>query len=71
MLQFPLSYILSKHTMLAQNGIWWAFPVTNIIAVVISVAYFHRGNWKERRMTEEIRITEQITEESIIEEGIM
>jgi hypothetical protein len=52
-------------------GIWWAFPVTNIVAAAISVAYFHKGSWKERRMTEEIRITEQITEESIIEEGIM
>ncbi|MCQ6963764.1 MATE family efflux transporter [Methanolobus chelungpuianus] len=71
MLQFPLSYVLSKHTTLAENGIWWAFPVTNIIAAAISVAYFHKGGWKERSMTEEIRITEQITEESIIEEGIM
>jgi putative MATE family efflux protein len=71
MLQFPLSYVLSQHTPLAEEGIWWAFPVTNILAAVISIAYFRKGNWKEHRVTEDIRITEKVTEESIIEEGIM
>src|SRR4029077_10713356 len=29
-LQFPLAYVLSKHTALNVQGIWWAFPVTNV-----------------------------------------
>jgi len=29
--QFPLAYILSKHTYLAEKGIWWSFAVTNIL----------------------------------------
>jgi Na+-driven multidrug efflux pump len=70
-LQFPLAYILSQDTVLAEQGIWWAFPVTNIIGAFISIAYFMKGNWKDHRVTEDVRISEQIKEESIVEEGIM
>ncbi|SDF32786.1 putative efflux protein, MATE family [Methanolobus vulcani] len=70
-LQFPLAYVLSQDTVLAEQGIWWAFPVTNIIGAFISIAYFMKGNWKDHRVTEDVRISEQIKEESIVEEGIM
>ena len=29
-LQFPLAYVLSKHTALGMQGIWWAFPAANV-----------------------------------------
>ncbi|MFH1416582.1 MAG: MATE family efflux transporter [Elusimicrobiota bacterium] len=69
-LRFPLAYILSQHTPLAETGLWAAFPIANIIAAIITIIWFAKGTWKQRRITEEIRLTEEITKETIIEEGM-
>ncbi len=69
-LRFPLAYILSKHTHLAETGIWIAFPLSNILAAVIAYIWFHQGSWKRKRITEEIKIIKKTTEETIIEEGL-
>jgi len=66
-LQFPLAYILSKHTVLAETGIWWAFPISNIIMAIIAVSWFLKGTWKSKRITPEIKIKEKIMEETKIE----
>jgi Na+-driven multidrug efflux pump len=70
MIQFPLAYVLSKHTALQASGIWWSFPVTNIAVAVISVCWFAQGGWKKTRLTEEDREVVKVTEETIAEEGI-
>jgi putative MATE family efflux protein len=70
MIQFPLAYVLSKHSALQASGIWWSFPVTNIAVAVISVGWFANGGWKKTRLTEEDRQTIKVTEETITEEGI-
>jgi putative MATE family efflux protein len=70
MIQFPLAYVLSKHTTLHSDGLWWSFPVTNIAVALISVAWFLRGTWKTGRLTEDDLQTQKITEDAIIEEGI-
>ena len=41
-LQLPLAYLLSGHTSLGIDGIWWAFPATNIITAVITIVWFMR-----------------------------
>ena len=69
-LRFPLAYILSQHTTLAELGLWIAFPVTNIIASIISIVWFMKGTWKQKQITEEIKITEETTKETLIEEGL-
>jgi Na+-driven multidrug efflux pump len=69
-LQFPLAYVLSKHTTLAEQGIWWSFPLTNIAVAAVSVAWFSRGTWKQTRLTEEDKQVVKVTRETIIEEGI-
>ncbi len=66
-IQFPVAYVLSKHTLLAHNGIWWSFVVTNIVTAIISVAWFMRGSWKQTRLTEDDRQIAQVTEEALIE----
>jgi len=68
-LKFPLAYFLSKHTMLAESGVWWSFPATNIIASIIAIIYFMKGGWKEKKITEKIKTAEMVTRETIIEEG--
>ncbi|MDB5824010.1 MAG: efflux pump [Herminiimonas sp.] len=70
MIQFPLAYVLSKHTTLQSDGLWWSFPVTNIAVALISVAWFARGSWMDARLTEDDLHSQKITEEAIIEEGI-
>lgn len=46
MLQFPLAYVLSKHTTLHAAGIWWSFPDTNVIVATVAVCWFAQGGWK-------------------------
>jgi Na+-driven multidrug efflux pump len=70
MLQFPLAYILSKHTALQAGGIWWSFPVTTIVVALVSLGWFAQGGWKTTVLTEEARQVAQVAEETIAEEGI-
>ncbi len=68
--QFPLAYILSKHTGLEASGLWWSFPIANIAAAIVSVCWFAQGGWKKTRLTEDDRQVTKVTEETIIEDGI-
>jgi putative MATE family efflux protein len=70
MIQFPLAYVLSKHTPLGVDGLWWSFPVTNVLVALVSLGWFARGAWKTTRLTEEERQVVKVTEETIKEEGI-
>lgn len=52
-LQFPLAYVLSKHTSLGANGLWWAFPITNVVMALVAGGWFAQGKWKLRRLARE------------------
>ena len=52
-LQFPLAYVLSKHTALGAQGIWWAFPVTNVLIALITIGVYAKGDWKKKRLLDE------------------
>jgi len=69
-LQFPLAYILSKHTSLQAFGLWWSFPITTIIVAAGSLCWFAQGGWKATVLTEESRQIARVAEETIAEEGI-
>ncbi len=51
-LQFPLAYVLSKHTAMGERGIWWAFPVTNVIIVLVTLGVYAQGDWKRKRLVD-------------------
>ncbi|MDB5265216.1 MAG: transporter [Parcubacteria group bacterium] len=69
-IQFPLAYVLSKHTALGAAGIWWAFPITNILIALITIAIYSKGDWKKKRLTDSEEIlTEKVSEEIIAEES--
>ena len=55
-LRFPIAYFLSRFTSLAATGIWIAFPVTNIIVVIITLLWFARGTWKRKRILEKTKL---------------
>ena len=69
-LQFPIAYILSFHTGLGSEGIWWAFPASNTLTAAITLMWFLRGDWKRTRLTDEESVVEEVTEEILIEEGL-
>jgi putative MATE family efflux protein len=69
MIQFPLAYVLAKHTTLQADGLWWSFPVTNVLVALVSVAWFARGSWKTARLTEDDVQVAEVTREAVIEEG--
>ncbi|HUX36093.1 MAG TPA: MATE family efflux transporter [Candidatus Paceibacterota bacterium] len=69
-LQFPLAYLLSKHTSLGINGLWWSFPATNVTIALITAAVYAKGDWKKKRLTEEEKFAEKVSEEILVEEGV-
>jgi putative MATE family efflux protein len=50
-LALPLAYLLSKHTALGADGLWWALPLSNIVTACIAGALFLWGPWKTRKLT--------------------
>jgi putative MATE family efflux protein len=64
MIQFPLAYVLSKHTTLQSEGLWWSFPVTNVIVAIVSICWFAKGDWKKTRLTEEDKQIAKVAEEN-------
>jgi putative MATE family efflux protein len=68
--QFPLAYVLSKHTRLQGSGLWWSFPITMIAVAVVSICWFAQGGWKATILTEESRQVAEVAEETIAEDGI-
>jgi len=69
-LQFPIAYILSKHTSLSINGLWWAFPISNVLTTLITIAWYSKGDWKNKKLTEEEKLVEKVSEEILVEEGV-
>jgi putative MATE family efflux protein len=69
-IQFPLAYVLSKHTTLGVEGLWWSFPITNVAVAIIAVCWFARGSWKTTRLTQDEEQVAAVTRETIIEDGI-
>jgi putative MATE family efflux protein len=69
-LQFPLAYILSKHTGLGDRGIWIAFPISNVLTSLITLAVYSRGDWKKGRLVgKKPELETVVTQEILAEEG--
>ena len=67
LLRFPLAFFLSKYTHMAEMGIWFAFPVANVVSAFVVVTWFMSGTWKTKKLTQEIRLKKETTKETIIE----
>jgi Na+-driven multidrug efflux pump len=44
--QFPVAWYLSQHTALGFRGLWWSFVVANVLAAVLALLWYLRGDWK-------------------------
>ncbi len=69
--QFPLAFVLSRFTSLGLEGIWWAFPISNIINSSLAYTWFLKGGWQNNKLTEEKELVEDVTEETLVEEGLL
>jgi len=58
------------HTKLAEVGLWIAFPVSNVVAAIITILWFAKGTWKTKVITEETKLSDEVSQETIIEEEI-
>ena len=68
-IQFPLAYVLSTHTSLGSSGIWWAFPVNNVVTALIAVSVYARGTWKKTRLiSRDDKVAARIEREAELEE---
>ncbi|MCE7054600.1 MATE family efflux transporter [Algoriphagus sp. AGSA1] len=46
--RFPVAFVLSHKTDLGFEGIWWAFPISNLVAALVAFSYYKTGYWKIR-----------------------
>jgi putative MATE family efflux protein len=54
--QFPLSFYLCRYTSLGVTGVWWGFPIANILATILTIMWFRKGRWKELNLTQKEKI---------------
>lgn len=47
-LQIPISYFLARHTSLGLAGVWWGFPLANLVALLVTVVWFRYSVWQSR-----------------------
>lgn len=69
-LRFPIAYVLSARTDLGADGLWWSFPVSNVVAAAIALAWVLRGRWPGRGAPEETRLEEEVSRETMVDEGL-
>ena len=68
-LQFPLAYVLSKHTTLGAEGIWWALPISNVVTALSTIGLYAKGDWKKKRLIEpEEELAGKVTEDILVGE---
>lgn len=51
-LRFPVAYFLSKVSSLSYNGLWWAFPISNVLAGSIAIIWLWKSDWKHKKLIE-------------------
>jgi putative MATE family efflux protein len=47
-IRFPLAYLLLDR--LRADAIWWSFPLSSLVAVVLAMIYYKFGGWRDARM---------------------
>jgi len=44
--QMPAAWLLALATPLAVRGVWWSYPIANVCAALLCVAWLLRGPWR-------------------------
>lgn len=51
-IQFPFAWFVSEMASFRELGVWWSFPVSYVLPCILTVIWFKRGKWKEKRLVE-------------------
>ena len=69
-LQFPLAYVLSKHTALGATGIYWSMTMSTVAITLITAGIYVHGGWRKKRLLDDEEVlTAEVTEEILVGEG--
>ncbi|HET9947664.1 MAG TPA: MATE family efflux transporter [Longimicrobiales bacterium] len=67
-LRFPVAWVLSMPAGLETEGVFWSFPISNVLSGIIAVWWFLRGSWIRRVVTPEATLAEAVREQARVEE---
>ncbi|MGI4808475.1 MAG: MATE family efflux transporter [Janthinobacterium lividum] len=67
-LQFPFAYALSRPQMLGTAGLWWSFPITNLVTAAVAWVWYARGDWCATRLTAVPPGRNAVTDEVMVED---
>jgi putative MATE family efflux protein len=49
-IQFPFAWFVSEMPEFNEFGVWWSFPVSYVLPCILTVIWFKRGKWKEKKL---------------------
>ncbi len=49
-IQFPFAWFVSDMEQFQELGVWWSFPVSYVLPCLLTVIWFKRGKWKEKKL---------------------
>ncbi len=67
--RFPIAYILSNHTSLAQNGVYWSFVFSNIFGAFLAWVILRKDRWIKNITDPRLETEKNVLEEVMTEEG--
>lgn len=71
LVQIPLIYCLSRFSNLGLDGLWLAFPITNILMAGVYFSVFRYSGWEKKKLiSDQNKLKEQIQEGAEIETAI-
>ncbi|MDO5506423.1 MAG: MATE family efflux transporter [Pseudoxanthomonas suwonensis] len=60
-----IPFALALQPVLGVDAIWWSFPVSALCAMLLSLAYYRWGRWREARMLADRRTEGEPDEETV------
>lgn len=69
-LRFPVAWVLSVPAGMGPDGVFWSFPISNVVSGAVAWWWFLRGTWIKRVVDDAARLAEAVREEAIVEEGV-
>jgi putative MATE family efflux protein len=69
-LRFPVAWVLSVPAGMGPDGVFWSFPISNVLSGAIAWWWFLRGSWIRRVVDEDVALAGAVREEAIVEEGV-
>lgn len=69
-IQFPVAYIFAYHTDMGIQGVWYSFVINYVLTAIITIAIFHKGDWKKKKITEEENDSRDAYQEATLGERV-